>query len=201
MKTLPLTTQFILLVLLSACTGLPSQFKQSAPRIFVLEAPAPSLTYIRKQGPKIMVALPHAWPGLGSVNIAYVKRAHEINYYAHSEWADTPTRMLEPLFIHALEASGDFGAVVGSGSTVLTELRLDSDFVTLEQDFTHTPSQGVVVLRVQLVDLQHDKVLGSRTFKAEIPAGSEDATGGVAAMNKALQQVLGEVVGFIQQTI
>jgi cholesterol transport system auxiliary component len=141
----------------------------------------------------LVVTPPRAAPGIDTPRIAYAPQATEIRYYAASQWAETPARMLEPLLIRALESTGAFRAVVGSASPAAGDLRLDSELLRLQQDFTRTPSEVRVSVRVQVMDLRRREVLATRVFEVREPAPSDDAPGGVAAFNRAMQVVLEEI--------
>jgi cholesterol transport system auxiliary component len=189
-----------LLLMLSACATI----NQEPPRTYVLSAghwdnPAPRKPPAR--GLLLLVSPTKAWPGYDTVRIAYVKEPLRLDYYAKNEWADRPSRMLEPLLIKALEASGQFGAVVSAANGVPVDLRLDTEIIHLHQTFLTQPSQGRLALRAQLIDVSHDRILGTQTFEAAVPAVSDDPYGGVKALNQAVDQILGDIMTFcIQHT-
>lgn len=182
---------------LSACASLPGQMNRELVRTYVLAVEVPVVQSLSPpSGPKVLVSLPEAWPAYGSPRIAYVKRPHEVNYYAYSEWADTPPRMLEPLLIRALESSGQFSGVLSASSSAVANLRLDTEIVSLHHEFYTNPSQGRAVIRAQLIDSATGRVLGTKTFHALTPAATEDPYGGVKAMSQSLRRVLDEIVVF-----
>lgn len=146
--------------------------------------------------PTIMVTPPRAVPGFDTPRIAYVPRASEISYYANSRWADTPSRMIEPLLIRALEATGKFHAVVPSVSPVLGDLRLDTDILRLQQEFLFRPSKLRLTLRAQVFDLRQRSVLATRTFEVVEETPSDNAYGGAIAADRALEKMLREVAAF-----
>jgi cholesterol transport system auxiliary component len=189
-----------LLLTLSACASI----NQEPPRTYVLtaghwDAPAPKKPI--PKGPLLLVSSPKAWPGYDTARIAYVKEPLRLDYYANNEWADHPSRMLEPLLVNALEATGRFAAVVSTTNGVSGDLRLDIEIIHLHQTFLTQPSQGRVAVRAQLVDVARDRILGTRTFEAAVPAPSDDPYGGIKAINQAVDQILGEITSFcIQHT-
>lgn len=144
----------------------------------------------------IEVTTPRAWPGFGTARIAYVRRPYEVDYYAASRWADTPARMLQPLLARALEQTAGFRAVVVAPGIVPADLRLDTELVRLQQDFTARPSRMEITLRAQLVDVGAKRVIATRVFDEVEDAPHEDADGGVVAANAALQRLLGQVADF-----
>jgi len=146
--------------------------------------------------PTLVVNPPHAAAGFDSKRIIYTREAHRLHYFAHSEWVDTPARMLAPLIVTAVEARGTFRAVVLTPSAAAGDVRLDTEIVRLQQDFTGPPSRVRFTLRAYLVDNTTRRVLAWREFDETIEASSEDAYGGVIAANRAVQIVLDQLGGF-----
>ena len=85
--------------------------------------------------PTLIVNPPHAAAGFDSPRIIYVREAHKLEYFAHSEWVDPPARMLAPLLVAAVENSGAFRAVVLTPSAAAGDLRLDTEIIRLQHEF------------------------------------------------------------------
>jgi cholesterol transport system auxiliary component len=104
--------------------------------------------------------------------------------------------MLEPLLLQSLEQSRGFSAVVRTPGLVTAKIRLDTELIRLQQDFTSKPSRIQFTLRAQLVDISAKRVLAVKVFDVVENAASDDAQGGVAAANLALQSALDQVLDF-----
>jgi cholesterol transport system auxiliary component len=128
--------------------------------------------------------------------MVYVQRAYELDYFADNRWADAPARMLGPLLTQALERSGGFRTVVQAPTAVTSDVRVNAELIRLQQNFTMRPSRAELALRVQLVDVRARRVLATKLFEEAGNAPSEDAYGGVAAANAALERILARVVEF-----
>ena len=152
----------------------------------------------------LIVNPPHAASGFDSQRILYVRTDHQLEYFAHSEWVDTPARMLAPLIVNAVERSGAFRAVVLTPSAAAGDLRLDSEIVRLQHAFggqpLGQPSFVRFTLRAYLVDNSTRRVLAWREFDATEPSPSEDPYGGVIAANRAVQKVLQQLAEFCAET-
>ncbi|MGH8507899.1 MAG: ABC-type transport auxiliary lipoprotein family protein, partial [Gammaproteobacteria bacterium] len=133
--------------------------------------------------------------------IAYVRHPLQVDYYAESEWADQPARMFDPLLMTALQESNLLNSVVSATSGAIAELRIDTEVMQIHHEFMISPSVGRVVIRVQLIDLTKNQVLGTRVFSATESAPTEDARGGVTAINNALQVVLRAIVDFCRDNL
>ncbi|MEQ6341679.1 MAG: ABC-type transport auxiliary lipoprotein family protein [Gammaproteobacteria bacterium] len=177
------------LVLLVACTSLQPVKPQSI-TTFSLNPELPLANAARSDALTIAVSAPRAMPGFDTSRMAYVNKPLELSYFSRNQWVDAPARMIAPHLVRALERSGHFLAVVESPNSIVTDLKLDSELIRLQQDFTTNPSKVRLTLRAQVVDVAEGKVLGTREFDATEPAPSDDPYGGVIAANKALARVL-----------
>jgi cholesterol transport system auxiliary component len=193
MSRTSLLTLFIALI--AGCTGLlPGQV--DAPDTYVLDARLHNPSQ-RPRGELVLaISMPRARAGYDTAQIAYLRRPYELEYFAKSQWVDTPARMLAPLLVRALEHSGGFRAVLQAPSTVPADLRLDTELTRLQHDFGTQPSRVELALRAQLVDLRTKRVLAEREFEEVEIAPSEDAYGGVIAANRALQRMLAQLAEF-----
>ncbi|MCO5122600.1 MAG: ABC-type transport auxiliary lipoprotein family protein [Rhizobacter sp.] len=149
--------------------------------------------------PTLIVNPPRAAAGFDTSHIVYLRAPHQIEYFAHNQWVDTPAQMLAPLIVRALERSGAFSAVLLAPTAAAGQLKLDTEVVRLQQEFGSVPSQAHFTLRAVLLDSATRRVVAVREFDASVPAPSEDAPGGVSAANQAVQRVLGELAAFAAQ--
>ena len=185
---------FLVVAALAGCTPLAPQ--ADTVTLYVLAAEPLHERAVPRRDAVIEVALPRAWPGFDTAQIAYVRNPYELDYFATSRWADTPARMLAPLLARALDQTGGFRAVVPRPGTVAADYRLDTEIQRLRQNFAVQPSRAELTLRAQLTDLRSRRVVASRTFEETEVAPNEDAFGGVVAVNAALQRLLGEIAEF-----
>jgi len=140
----------------------------------------------------IEIAPPGARPGFEGSRMAYVTRPYEIQFFARHQWVEPPARMLAPLLGEALERDGRFRAAQ-SGESVSSALRLETEIVALQQEFTAHPSQVRFALRARLLAGLEHRILATAAFEAVEPSPSEDPYGGVIAANRAVARVLDEV--------
>ena len=148
--------------------------------------------------PNLLVSLPQPAPGYESQRMAYEQVPYELRYFATSQWVDSPARMLTPLIMHALENSGEWGAVIQLPSVLRGDYRLDLSQVALVQEFTQQPSQIRVSLRAQVVTVFDPRVIGTRIFEFREDALTEDAYGGVQAAQKVVGKLLVELQHWLQ---
>jgi len=196
----------LLLALAGGCSALrpaatpqPSFYSLDSARVEARTAThAPAA--LSMKAPTLIVNPPHAASGFDSQRIIYVREAHKLEYFAHSEWVDTPARMLAPLIVAAVENSGTFRAVVLTPSAAAGDLRLDTEIMRLQQDFGSQPSHVRFTLRAYIVDNATRQVLARQEFDETVAATTGDPYGGVVAANRAVQTVLERLAGFCAET-
>jgi cholesterol transport system auxiliary component len=192
----------LVLTLTAACSALrPTESQQ--PSFYSLdnarlEAPGrtPGMPKMAITAPTLIVSPPHAAAGFNSQRIIYIRAAHQLEYYAHSEWIDPPAHMIAPLIVAALETGGTFRAVVLTPSQASGDLRLDTEIVRLQHEVASQPSRVRLTLRAYLVDNPTRQVVAWHEFDESIAVASEDPYGAVVAANQAVQTVMGKLADF-----
>lgn len=189
-----------LLLLLGAC-GILDATKEAQPAFYSLYGARPgAISSIPVPWsiavPTLIVNPPHAAAGFDSHRIIYVREPHQLEYFARSEWVDTPARMIAPSIVAALENTGAFRAVVLTPSAAAGDLRLDVEILRLLHEFGSTPSRVRFTLRAYLVDNETRQVLAWREFDETVAAEKDDPYGGVMAANRAVQNVMERLASF-----
>lgn len=188
--------------LLGGCASSLLPEPAAPPALFTLSAEgeafaAPALA---ETAPTLIVNLPRAAPGFDTSQIVYVRRPYEIEYFAHNRWVDTPSSMLAPMMVGAIERSGAFHAVLGAPTSATGQFRLETELVRLQQDFSTTPSHVRLTLRATLVDATSRRVIASREFDVRANAPRDDPYGGVMATQRAASQVLPGLAAFCAES-
>lgn len=191
------------LISLSACSALSPTSRPSPAFYSLNDAPASNTGPVDATASStkrtLLVSPPHAASGFDSQRMVYVRTAHQLEYFANSEWVDPPARMLGPLLVSALEKSAAFRAVVMVPGAANGQLRLDTEIVRLQHDFQTRPSRVQFTLRATLVDDKTRSVLALREFDVTEVSTHEDAYGGVLAANRAVQSALVNLSQFLKE--
>jgi len=190
----------LLLALLGAC-GILDATKEEQPAFYSLYGARPGAQPAASPAPwslapTLIVNPPRAAAGFDSQRIIYVREPYQLEYFAHSEWVDTPARMIAPSIVAALENTGAFRAVVLTPSAAAGDLRLDVEIVRLQHEFDSSPSRARFTLRAYLVDNDSRQVLAWREFDDAVAAAQADPYGGVMAANSAVQNVMQRLASF-----
>ena len=187
---------------LSGCASLLPK-PVAAPTLYALEAtsaPASTVASVASVRPSAIATLvvntPRADAGFDSQHIMYVREPYKLEYFAHSEWVDTPARMLTPMLVSTVAKSGAFKAVVPASIAATGELTLDTEIVRLQHDFSVQPSRVAFSLRVYLLDTQTRKAIAWRELETVVAATEDNPLGGVVAANRAVHMALQQVADF-----
>jgi cholesterol transport system auxiliary component len=144
----------------------------------------------------LLVFPPQAQAIYDTTQMAYTTQAHQVAYFGRHEWAETPSQMLLPLLVRALQNTRCFNAVVAPPYAYHYTHALRTELVELLQDFTSQPPTLRLVLRVQLSDDAAGRVIASKEITLREPLSQGTPEAGVAAANKATEKALREVVTF-----
>jgi cholesterol transport system auxiliary component len=195
----------LLLASLSACSSLHST-ETPHPAFYSLDSAQTTLaTPLTAQNqtalPTLVINPSSAAAGFDSARLIYVQEMHKLAYFANSEWVDPPARMLGPLLVEALGKTGAFQAVVLTPGAATGDVRLDTEIIRLQHEFTTQPSRVRFTLRATLVDDKTRRVLGWREFDGYANAASDNPYGGVIAANLVVQTIIQELSVFCAETV
>lgn len=192
-------------LLLAGCSASLLPKPPPQPELFTLDGGAPADAPTRPAGsaigPTLVVATPRAAAGYDSTQMVYQRRAQEVEHFAYARWVDTPAQMLAPLIVDALQRSAAFAAVVQAPTSAATDLRLDTEVIRLQHDFSVVPSRVRLTLRAVLLDAARHRVLATRDFDLDEDAASADPYGGVVAAQRAVQRMLAQLSAFCAASI
>jgi len=195
----------IFLALLGACSILDTNQK-AQPAFYSLYTARPGVKLSTPASgatklPTLIVNPPHAAPGFDSHRIIYIREPHQLEYFSHSEWVDTPARMIAPSVVAALENTGAFRAVVLTPSAAAGDLRLDVEILRLQHEFDNTPSRVRFTLRAYLLDNKTRQILAWREFDEMVAAAQGDPHGGVIAANAAVEKAMENLASFCAEVV
>jgi cholesterol transport system auxiliary component len=171
----------------------------TATSYYSLDSVLPALQVV-SEGPSfkpiLIINPPSSAAGFGSSRIIYLRQPHKIEYFAHSEWVESPARMLAPLLSESLQKSGVFRAVVLTPSAVAADWRLNTEVVRLQHEFKGESSQVRFTLRAHFVEEKTRRIIALREFDMSLAAETGNPYGGVTAANFIVASVLRDLSVF-----
>lgn len=194
-----------LIVLHTVSCSLPGKPKENTIKTYMLRWDAPVLT---GQEPSqqycltLLVNTPRSAPGFESSHMVYIETPYRLDYFATHAWVDSPARMMAPLIRRDLESSGLFEKVVSSPvRSINYNLRLEFELQYLQQDFTAGKNEEQVGVRVDLFDVSHHELIGSKVFSLSEPAKARTPYAGVVAANQMMPRLMMDVIRFLKASI
>ena len=134
-----------------------------------------------------------------SNKMAYSKSEspYQISYFAENYWASPPARLISPNVTRAMNASGYFKAVANPPYGGMATYRLDTDLLTLRQQFNGNTSSVTLSLQAVLVNAESNQVLRSRLFTVTQAAVANNPEAGAIAANQALSNVMQQLQSWV----
>jgi len=156
----------------------------------------------RKKNSKLIIKLTpvRATGALTGTEIIYTDFQYDRNSYVFSRWNDSPVKLLQTLFLVALEESNLFKAAVPPTSIAEADLLLESTLLDLSHHIKNDgTSEGVVRLHFYLINNKTKTVTATGEFVSRVPASTQNAQGAVAALNKAATNVARKLVNWLAE--
>lgn len=191
------------LLLLGACaSSLLGQDEQPPVETYLLEWNVDkSAVPLASSGQSLLVSPVLSNPGYNLADMAYTPQPHQLEYFAHHRWVDTPARMLGPLLVQAASYSGLFSSVAESSSRTRSDLRLDTRLLHLRQEAAEEQGKLRLAVRFSLVDVDRAVLLGSRELHFSEPMATNTPVSGVEAANRAVARLLSALQVYLAEQL
>jgi cholesterol transport system auxiliary component len=144
----------------------------------------------------VLVLMPVASNIYNTDSMAYTRRAYEVGYFSQNRWAETPPQMLQPLIVQTLQNTHYFKAIASPPFLGRYDFVLDTQILTLQQDYTQVPAKLQFFVRVQITKVATNRVKATKEFKLEVPMQQYTPYGGVIAANHATKELLIQIAAF-----
>lgn len=145
----------------------------------------------------LLITAPDAVAGYQTDEMLYTNKPFKVESFAKNAWTSPPAEMLYPLMTQSLERSGYFHAVATSAYSEAADYRLDTQLLSLQQNFLKKPSTLEFAVKIVLTNVNDNKVLASRIISQQIPCPMDTPYGGVLAANKATEHFTATTTNFV----
>ena len=204
-RALPAVAAIAALTLSAGCAGFHSN--EAVPQIYTLAYNAPANSPASGNPPApgsvatpgipvtsaatVQVLRPLAAPGLDTDQIALLRDAQRLDYYAASHWPAPLPDLLQTLAVDALRASGRYRAVQPDGTAFTADQVLQIEIRHCEVEYAPDGSPVVHVQLLATLGHQGDRsLLGSVSAEGEVPAAANRMQSVVAAFQDAVSRSL-----------
>lgn len=144
----------------------------------------------------LLLSNPIAAPGYQTSAMVYTMTPYELKSYVDNRWVSPPAQMLLPLLLSALRSQGYFYAVVSPPFSGVTNFRLETQVVKLQQEFLLPISRVRLVIQAQLINNTTNRIVATRRFETVISAAENNPYGGVRAANTAAATLSRQIARF-----
>ena len=117
----------------------------------------------------LWVTTPEAAAEYQTEQMLYVTKPYQLQSFAKNSWTNAPGDMLYPLMVNSLQKTGVFHAIMSSAYSQGADYRLDTQVLSLEQNFLKKPSVIEFAVKVVLTRTRDNKVIASRIITQQIP--------------------------------
>ncbi len=127
--------------------------------------------------------------------IAYTRPGLQSGDYLYSRWKQPPSEAISTALYTVLKDKEIFSRLIYDNSLISSELTLDIKVLQFEHRFEDEKNaSAMITFNAMIYDTQTRALLASRLFRSNVPSKTPDAKGGVKALNKALGQLLSELI-------
>lgn len=149
----------------------------------------------------LLVTAPEAVAGYQTEQMLYTNKPYQLEAFAKNAWSNPPADMLYPLLVQSIQRTGYFEAVASSPYSAKADYRLDTQLLSLEQNFLKKPSVIQFSAKIVLTRTDDSKVVASRIISEQIPCTADTPYGGVVAANKATQRFTAIAADFVVSNV
>lgn len=168
-------------------------FRGAPPVTYGLTAPESIPRLQGRTNAQIMIPEPRALKVLDSERIV-VTTGSKISYYPDAQWADRLPKVFQAKAIEAFEQSKRARAVGRPGDGLSIDYQLLIDIRSFEYVADSANQRARVVASAKLLSDRDGRVVSTKIFTNEVPVGPNDAAHVTAAIDRALNQVLADLV-------
>ena len=138
---------------------------------------------------------------LMSLQMNYVLDGHKIYTYSQAQWNNSPNQEISSQVVKVLRESSLFKNTQNSKSRSKSELVLEINIEDFMQYYSKNldKSNVNVGISLTLIDSITSEVIATKTFSANEETISQDASGGVKALDVALSNILDQGLDFLNE--
>jgi cholesterol transport system auxiliary component len=138
---------------------------------------------------------------LMSESMNYSLPKNRVFSYSQAKWRESPNHLITNEVLKKVRATKLFKDVQVSKSRSKSNLILEINVEDFMQYFTDdlSNSHAVVSISFSLIDSSTNLVIATKVFNSKVDTNSNDANGGVEALNSALSSVLFEATNWLEK--
>ncbi|MCX7118201.1 MAG: ABC-type transport auxiliary lipoprotein family protein [Legionellales bacterium] len=184
-------------LILTACSAI----KVPVSHQYKLDAFSAQTTGHKKTNLTLLVSVPEALAGNQTEQIHYLQKPYALDSFVNNAWVSSPANMIYPLIIESLQKTHYFHAVASGPYADRANYRLDTQLISLQQNFQVKPSIVDLVVHGVITHIEDNRIVASRTFHERAISPSDTPYGGVIAANLAVKTFTSNLSSFVVKEI
>lgn len=181
------------LLILTAC----SPIKTPITNQYQIDAFSAKKLVKQRTDVSILISQPESMSANQTEQMHYVDKPYELNTFVHNAWVSSPANMIYPLITQSIQMTGYFHAVASGPYVDKADYRLDTQLITLRQNFLVKPSVIELVAKVMLTHIADNRVVASRVISERVTCPMDTPYGGVIGANNAARAFTAKVSAFV----
>jgi cholesterol transport system auxiliary component len=147
---------------------------------------------------RLVIDVPRASPGLDSSRIALVRPPVSFDYFADSAWTDRAPVVVQAALLESFENSGRLVALDRDSIEAEPDFVLQTELRHFEAEYDRAtgPPLVRVAIRVRIVSAGGRRIVAATAFSRSARAAANDVPSIVAALDRALGEVIDEIVAW-----
>jgi cholesterol transport system auxiliary component len=118
--------------------------------------------------------------------------AGAVSFLPGGQWADRLPRLVQARLVQTFENASRIRAVARSGDRIVADYQLTSDIRAFQIDAA--ANEAVVEMSAKVIHDRSGRIVNARVFSARVPVGAIDAPNAAQALDRALSNVLLDIV-------
>jgi cholesterol transport system auxiliary component len=184
-RAFPFSLMLVGSLLLAGCGG------GATPTTYDLSAPG-NVGRVGGARAALVVAEPTTVQTLDSDRIIVKDSSGALSFAGGAQWADRVPKLVQTRLIQTFENGGRLASVARPGERIVPETQLNTDIRSF--NIETASGSAVVAITAKLVGDRTGRVQRARLFTARVPASAADGGAAAQALDRALSQVLVEIV-------
>ncbi len=127
------------------------------------------------------------------------KKDGALRSYKLGRWSELPSTRLQEIFVESIEKQKIFRATVSSRSYAMADLILESSLENFEEIYEKDSSYVKVKIRFRLIKRQGADMVDTFLVDSVYPVEKEEASGVVLAFDKAIEKVVVDLIGWLNE--
>jgi cholesterol transport system auxiliary component len=144
---------------------------------------------------QLAIAEPVSIQALEAERIIVKDASGAVSFLGGGQWADRLPRLVQARLVQTFENGSRIQAVARSGDRIVADYQLTTDIRAFQIE--SATGEAVVEISARMIQDRTGRILGSRIFASRVPVGSVNAANAAQALDRALSNVLTEIVQWV----